>query len=61
MDVDDWGWGVPGSDFPNVEGVPIFYRLDSNGRATGDEIDGNAWGANTPGNIARAMEPWLQR
>ena len=61
IDVDEWGWGVPGTDFPSVEGIPIFYRLDGSGRYTGDWIDGNAWGENTPENIARAMRPWLQR
>lgn len=61
INVDEWGWGVPGSDFPRVEAIPAFYRLDNNGRYTGDSIDGSAWEADTPENIARVMGPWLHR
>lgn len=61
IDVDEWGWGVPGTDFPRVEAIPVFYRLDSLGRFTGDSIDGSAWGPDTPENIAGVMGPWLHR
>ncbi|MEZ0397381.1 MAG: hypothetical protein ABWK53_13250 [Anaerolineales bacterium] len=60
MNVDEWGWSHPG--FPALaEGIPLFYRLDAGGQPTGDWINGNAWGENTPENIAAAMRPWLQR
>ncbi len=60
INVDEWGWYHQG--FPALEGgIPLFYRLDETGQPTGDWINGNAWGADTPENIAAAMRPWLQR
>jgi hypothetical protein len=32
--------------------LPIFYRLDENGKPTGAQIDGGAWGDNIPDNMA---------
>ncbi len=62
IDVDEWDWSALERDFPALrDGIPLFYRLDENGRPTSDWINGAAWGANTPENIAAAMRPWLQR
>lgn len=61
LDVDEWGWGVPGTDIPKVEVIPIFFRLDEHGRATGDKIDGGAWGPDTYENIARVMGEWFRQ
>jgi hypothetical protein len=57
LDVDTWGWGGSGFD---VQTIPIFFRLDENGRPTGDKIDGGAWGPDTYSNIARTMGPWFR-
>jgi hypothetical protein len=32
--------------------IPIFYRLDPQGRPNGPTIDGGAWGENVPDNMA---------
>jgi hypothetical protein len=62
INVDEWDWNSLEIDFPALrEGIPLFYRLDENGRPTDDWINGGAWEENTPENIARAMDPWLHR
>lgn len=37
------------------QAVPVFFRLDDQGRP-GDHIDGGAWGANTPENMAGPLK-----
>ncbi len=60
LDVDEWGWGDRSLGF-KVEGIPIFFRLDEQGRPTGDVIDGMAWGEDTYGSIARVMDEWFHQ
>jgi hypothetical protein len=59
LDVDEWGWGVPGTGF-ELEVIPIFFRLGTDGKPTGDKIDGGAWGPDTYENIANTMGPWFK-
>lgn len=60
LDVDEWGWNnLPG--FGDIPAIPIFFRLDSEGRPTGDAIDGGAWGPDTYENIANTMGPWFRQ
>jgi len=43
LDVDIWledEWEQAGFEF---EYIPIYYRLDAEGKPTGDWIDGSAW------------------
>jgi hypothetical protein len=35
--------------------VPVFYELDADGRWTGRQINGGAWGADTVENMSRTM------
>ena len=56
LDVDEWGWGV--GDF-EAEAIPIYFKVDSNGKPTGEVIDGNAWGDNIPENIAPPMDAFF--
>ncbi len=60
LDVDEWGWGVPGTGF-DVPAIPIFFRLGANGKPTGDTIDGGAWGPDTYQNIANTMGLWFKK
>lgn len=41
--------------------IPIFYRLDASGRATGDSISGGAWGDNIPDNMAPPLTAFFSR
>jgi len=53
LDVDEWGWGV--GEF-EVEAIPIYFKVDSQGKPTGKVIDGGAWGEDIPENIAPVMD-----
>jgi hypothetical protein len=61
LNVDHWGWGVPGTGFDDVDLIPIFFRLDDEGHPTGDTIDGTAWEDNTPENMSAALGPWFHQ
>ncbi len=55
VDIDEFGgfnyerWGF------RVPGVPIFFEVDVEGRATGRTITSNAWGPDIPENMGRVM------
>ena len=36
--------------------IPVFYKLDANGKPTGEKIDGGAWGDNIPENMAPPLD-----
>ena len=57
-DVDLWGWNHPGTGL-TFKAIPVFYRLDATGKPTGAVVDGGAWGADTPENIAPVMEKFF--
>ena len=54
-DVDQWGWDNTTTGFPVVTGIPAFFALDDTGTPTGATVDGGAWGADTPANIAPVL------
>lgn len=57
--VDAWNWDKLkklGFDF---EGIPVFFKLDADGKPTGEVISGNAWGANTPRNMAPVLKKFF--
>jgi hypothetical protein len=51
VDVDEWGWGISGTGY-EVPVIPIFFGVGEDGEANGRVIDGGAWGANIPENMA---------
>ncbi len=60
LDVDTWSdseWEQVGFE---LEYIPIIFRLDTEGRPTGDFIDGNAWGENIPENMAPPLKEFFQ-
>ena len=60
LDVDDWGWGKDSPDGFYVTVIPVFFALDANGEATGETIDGNAWGENISANMAPPLKDFFQ-
>lgn len=61
LNVDVWGWGDELSPLGfDVWGIPIWYALDDQGMPTGETIDGNAWGPNTPENMAPPLKEFFQ-
>ena len=57
LDVDEWGW-ITDHGF-NVEAIPVFYKLDADGKPNGEVIDGNAWGENIPENMAPPLDAFF--
>lgn len=60
LDVDAWPdqeWEAAGFIF---EYIPIFFRLDAEGRPTGDWIDGRSWADNIPANMAPPLKEFFQ-
>ncbi len=60
LNVDEWGYEGSGSGL-SFDMVPAFFRLDEQGKPTGDMFDGTAWDLYTPAEVAQAMGPWLQK
>lgn len=56
LDVDEWGWNVAGFKF---DAIPVYFKLDSQGQATGEVIDGGAWNEDIPKNIAPVMDQFF--
>jgi thiol-disulfide isomerase/thioredoxin len=55
LDVDEWGWGDSSLHDFQFDAIPVFFKLDSEGKQTGELIDGGAWGEDIPENIAPVM------
>ena len=55
LDVDEWGWGDSRLHDFQFDAIPVYFKLDAEGRQTGKVIDGGAWGADIPENIAPVM------
>ena len=56
LDVDEWGWGNSKLHDFQFDGIPVYFKLDADGKPTGDTVDGNAWGDNIPENMAPVMD-----
>ncbi len=54
VDVDEWGWDNHEAGF-TVTGIPVFFKLDQDGKPTGASVDGGAWGKDIPENIAPVL------
>jgi len=59
LDVDEWGWSDSKLHDFQFDGIPVFFKLDSEGNQTGKDIDGGAWGEDIPENIAPVMDEFF--
>lgn len=59
LDADAWKSKLSGTDF-SVSAIPVFFEISDKGKATGRRIDGGAWGANTPANMAPPLKIFFQ-
>ena len=59
LDVDEWGWDNGGFQDFRFDGIPVYFKLDSQGHQTGEVIDGGAWGEDIPENIAPVMDEFF--
>lgn len=61
LDVDEWGWGNSNSHDFQFDAIPVYFKLDSQGNPTSEVIDGGAWGADIPENIAPVMDTFFHK
>jgi thiol-disulfide isomerase/thioredoxin len=59
LDVDEWGWGDSKLHDFQFDAIPVYFKLDSEGKQTGQVIDGGAWGEDIPENIAPVMDKFF--
>ena len=59
LDVDEWGWNNGGFQNFRFDGIPVYFKLDSQGQQTGEVIDGGAWNEDIPENIAPVMDKFF--
>ena len=58
LDLDFWEIKLLGTGF-NVNGIPAFFEIDSDGNPTGRTITGAAWGEDVPENIAPPLKEFF--
>lgn len=59
LDVDEWEWDDGRIQNFAFDGIPVYFKLDADGKQTGEVIDGNAWGDNIPENMAPPMDKFF--
>ena len=59
LDVDEWGWNGKGIKNFRFDAIPVYFKLDAQGKQTGERIDGGAWGEDIPENIAPVMDKFF--
>ena len=59
LDVDEWGWGDGKLHDFQFGGIPVYFKLDPEGKQTGEVIDGSAWEEDIPENIAPVMDEFF--
>jgi thiol-disulfide isomerase/thioredoxin len=51
LDADEWGGKLGEAGVASAQ-IPVFFALEANGKPNGRRIDGGAWDANVPANMA---------
>lgn len=59
LDVDEWEWDDGRVQNFAFDAIPVYFKLDSEGKQTGEVIDGSAWGEDIPENIAPPMDKFF--
>ena len=59
LDVDEWGWNDGKVEYFTVDAIPVYFKLDEQGKETGESIDGGAWNEDIPVNIAPVMDAFF--
>lgn len=59
LDVDEWGWNNGKVENFAFDGIPVYFKLDEQGKQTGEMIDGGAWNEDIPVNIAPVMDAFF--
>lgn len=59
LDVDEWSWDGDKIEKFTFSAIPIYFKLDGQGKQTGESIDGGAWNEDIPVNIAPVMDKFF--
>lgn len=59
LDVDEWGWGDSDLHDFQFDGIPVYFKLNAQGKRTGDVVDAGAWNENIPENMAPVMDEFF--
>jgi len=59
LDVDEWGWDGGKIENFTFSAIPIYFKLNGQGKQTGESIDGGAWNEDIPVNIAPVMDKFF--
>ncbi len=59
LDVDKWDWDNGKVENFSFEAIPVYFKLDRQGKPTGEIIDGGAWNEDIPVNIAPVMDAFF--
>lgn len=60
LNADNWHSKLSGTGF-SASAVPVFFEIDENGKPSGRKIDGGAWGANIPSNMAPPLKKFFRK
>jgi thiol:disulfide interchange protein len=60
LNLDEWNTRLAGTGF-QVIGIPVFFELDQDGKPTGRNITGGAWGEDSPENMAPLLKAFFGR
>jgi hypothetical protein len=60
LNLDRWQGRLAGTGF-TVNAIPVFHELGDDGRPTGRQIDGGAWGEDIPENMAPPLRAFFQQ
>jgi len=60
LDLDGWMGRLSGTGFERVQAIPVFFELGDDGRPTGRQIDGGAWGEDIPENMAPPLRAFFR-
>ncbi len=58
LDVDEWKAQLEQQGFKHA-GIPVFFAVNDEGHPTGANIDGGAWGADIPQNMAPPLKAFF--
>jgi thiol:disulfide interchange protein len=61
LDVDDWAATDITPLYPKLTAMPVFIAVGDDGKATGPQIDGGAWGDNIPENMAPPLKAFFAK
>jgi thiol-disulfide isomerase/thioredoxin len=60
LNYDNWKDKIKATNF-KVKGFPAFYALNDKAESTGRRIDGGAWEADTPDNMAPPLKAFFRQ